>query len=60
MSGQPRCRGVLPAADLGVTVLAGVLPSCVLAMLAAKSCASFSPNFLVRVSATFSHAKASC
>jgi hypothetical protein len=37
-------RGVLPATSLGVIILAGVLPPCVLAILAAKSCASFSPN----------------
>jgi hypothetical protein len=52
-------RGVLPAADLGVAVLAGVLPSCVLAILAVKSCASFSLNFSACVSVAFSHAKAS-
>jgi hypothetical protein len=38
-------RGVLPTADLGVVVLAGVLPPCVLAILAAKSCASFLLHF---------------
>jgi hypothetical protein len=53
-------RGVLPAAGLGIAVLVGVLPPCVLAILAAKSCASFSPNFQACVSAAFSHAKASC
>jgi hypothetical protein len=48
-------RGVLPAADLAAAVLAGVFPLCVLAILAAKSCASFSLNFSACVSVAFSH-----
>jgi hypothetical protein len=52
-------RGVLPAVDMVIVVLAEVLPLCVLAILVAKSCSSFSPNFLACVSVAFSHDKAS-
>jgi hypothetical protein len=43
----------------GAVVLTGVLPSCVLATLAANSYASFSLNSLTYVSAAFSNARAS-
>jgi hypothetical protein len=52
-------QSVPPVGGLVTAGLTRVLPLCVLATLAANSSASFSPNHLACVSATFSHARAS-
>jgi hypothetical protein len=54
-----RGGGVPLVGGLDATVLIGVLPPCVLAILAANSCTSFSLNCPMCVSAAFSHARAS-
>jgi hypothetical protein len=54
-----RWSGVPLVGGLGATVLTGVLPPCVLAILAANSYASFSSNHPTCVSAAFSHDRAS-